>query len=330
MVNLLAAFLNAAPGAVAQGMIWGIMAIGVFLTFRVLDLADLTVDGSLATGGAVTVVLIASGMNPWAAMAIAFIAGAVAGLVTGVLHAGLRIPAILAGILTQLSLYSINLRIMAGRANQPVSVDRFNLIISQRFVRDVALHNPIWLIILMDLLIVGILYFYFGTERGCAVRATGANAKMAEAQGINTSYCKVLGLALSNGMVAYSGGLIAQFQGSADINMGRGAIVIGLAAVIIGENVFRFMQKNFALRMVAAICGSVLYYIILQFVLLLGLNTNDLKMFTAVIVAVFLAVPYMKESMDTNGKKRMRRKNPALAEEEEGRVSGRCVSNASN
>ena len=285
--------LNALPGAIAQGAIWGIMALGVYLTFRVLSVSDLTVDGSLATGGAVCVMLIRGGMDPWLAILCSFVAGMAAGLVTGLLHTRCGIPAILSGILTQLALYSVNLRIMQSKANQALSVDRYPLLISMRYVRS-AENNPFPLIIAFVLVIIGLLYWFFGTELGCSMRATGANQNMARAQGINTGRNIVFGLMLANGLVALSGALLSQFQGSADVNMGRGAIVIGLAAVIIGEVLFEKLFINFALKMLAVIIGAILYYIVLQIVLQLGLNTNDLKLMTALIVAIFLALPYWK------------------------------------
>ena len=285
-------FLGFFPLPAAQGMIWGIMAIGVYLTFRILDVADLTVDGSFATGGAVCVMLIRAGVSAWIALPVAFAAGAVAGSVTGLLHTRCGIPVILAGILTQLALYSVNLRIMSDKANQPVSVDRFSLLVSSRYVGETSFRNPLLILLVLLALTVGALYWFFGTELGASVRATGANRKMARAQGINTRFNTVLGLALSNGLVALSGALMSQFQGFANVDMGKGAIVIGLAAVIIGEVLFSRVFRNFALRLCAVIIGSILYYLILQLILLAGLRTNDLKLFTAVTVAIFLAVPY--------------------------------------
>ena len=232
-MSFLSSLLNALPGAVAQGLIWGLMAIGVYITFRILDVADLTVDGSLATGGAAAVMLIRAGVNPWLALLCSFLAGMAAGFVTGLFHTKCGIPAILAGILTQLSLYSINLRIMGSKANQAVGVDKYDLLVSQRYVRTVSLDNPLPLLVVFTVVLIAVLYWFFGTEKGCSLRATGANPNMARAQGINTNANVVLGLMVSNGLVALSGGLLAQFQGSSDINMGRGAIVIGLAAVII-------------------------------------------------------------------------------------------------
>ena len=286
--------INALPGAVSQGLVWGIMALGVYVTYRILDVADLTVDGSLATGGAVCVMMIRAGVNPWVALLAALVAGGVAGLVTALLHTKCGIPAILAGILTQLALYSVNLRIMGGKSNQPVSVDKYNLIVSQRYVREFSLSNPMIPIIIVLAAIIGILYWFFGTEKGCSIRATGANKNMARAQGINPDNDIILGLVLSNALVALSGALIAQYQGAVDVNMGRGAIVIGLAAVIIGEVVFKKIKHNFAGTLTFVTLGAVVYYIVIQITLLLGLNTNDLKLITAVIVGLFLALPYWK------------------------------------
>ena len=284
--------LNAIPGAVTQGMLWGIMAIGVYLTFRILNVSDLTVDGSLATGGAVCVMLMRAGCNPWVALLCAVLAGMLAGLITGLLHTRCAIPAILAGILTQLALYSINLRIMGGKANQPIGVDKYDLLVSQRYVRDLSLENPILLVILILAMLVGILYWFFGTEYGSALRATGANQNMARAQGIDTKIGITVGLMVSNGLVALSGALLAQYQGAVDVNMGRGAIVIGLAAVIVGEVLFGKVFRNFALKLTAVALGAVVYYLVIQVVLQLGLNTNDLKLLTAAVVALFLAIPY--------------------------------------
>ena len=286
--------INALAGAVSQGLVWGIMALGVYVTYRILDVADLTVDGSLGTGGAVCVILIRAGVNPWVAILAALVAGGVAGLVTALLHTKCGIPAILAGILTQLALYSVNLRVMGGKSNQPVSVDKYNLIVSQRYVRELKLTNPMIPILIILAAIIGILYWFFGTEKGCSIRATGANKTMARAQGINPDNDIILGLVISNALVALSGALIAQYQGSVDVNMGRGAIVIGLAAVIIGEVVFKKIKHNFAGTLAFVTFGAVIYYIVIQITLLLGLNTNDLKLITAIIVGLFLALPYWK------------------------------------
>ena len=290
-------FLNAIPGAFAQGVSWGIMAVGVYITYRILDIADLTVDGSLATGGAVVVVAIRAGMNPWMALLLAFAVGAAAGLVTALFHTKCGIPAILAGILTQLALYSVNLRIMSSKSNTPVSVDKYDLLVSQRFVREISGRNPSILLVLIAVVMILVLYWFFGTEKGYSLRATGANRRMARAQGINPDNDIILGLMISNALVATSGALIAQFQGSADVNMGRGAIVIGLAAVIIGEGVFKFLRRNFALTLLSVVLGAVVYYIAIQVTLTLGLNTNDLKLITSLIVALCLAVPYWKAKM---------------------------------
>ena len=270
------------------------MALGVYLTFRILNTSDLTVDGSLATGGAMCIALMTAGVNTGLAILAAVVCGMLAGLITGLLHTKCGIPAILAGILTQLSLYSINLRIMGNRANLPISVDKFKLLVSQRYVRNFNLKNPIPVFVVIIAVIIAILYWFFGTELGSSIRATGNNVHMAKAQGVNTDTNKVLGLSLANGLVALSGSLIAQYQGAADVNMGRGAIVIGLAAVIISEVLFGKIFKNFSLKMLAVVLGAVIYYIVLQLVLTLGLNTNDLKLFSALIVAIFLAIPYFK------------------------------------
>lgn len=282
------AFANALPGAIGQGLIWGIMAIGVYITFRVLDFADLTVDGTLATGGATLVMCMAGGMNVYLALFVAFLAGCVAGLVTGLLNTAFGIPPILAGILTQLALYSVNLRIM-GKANQPISPYNYKLAVSMADIKMAIVVVAIFVVA-----IIAALYWFFGTEMGHAIRATGSNMNMARANGINISMSKIVALILSNGLVALSGGLLAQYQGFADINMGRGAIVIGLAAVIIGEVIFGKIFKNFALKLLAVAFGAIIYYVVMQFVINLGLNTDDLKLLTAAIVAVFLGIPYIK------------------------------------
>ena len=285
--------LNALPGSVSQGLIWGIMAIGVYLTYRILDVADLTVDGSFATGGAVAVVLILNGCNLWVAMIAAFVAGLIAGAITGLLHTFMGIPPILAGILTQLSLYSINLKIM-GKANQSINVNNTDLLISLRWVKEFAMRNPLITVGIAVLVLIGILYWFFGTEMGCAIRATGSNMHMSRAQGINTNFNKVLGIMISNGLVAFSGAFLAQYQGFADVKMGQGAIVIGLAAVIIGEALFGKIFKNFALRLFSVALGAIIYYIVVQAVITLGLDANLLKLLSAAIVAIFLAVPHWK------------------------------------
>jgi putative ABC transport system permease protein len=287
-------FFQSLPSPISQGMIWGIMAIGVFITFKILDLADLTVDGTLATGGAVLVSLTTSGMNIYLSLAIATACGCAAGFITGILHTKFGIPAILAGILTQLALYSINLRILGGKSNMPISKRNFSLIITSN-TNDLG-----WTILICAIFVVGIiavLYWFFGTEMGHSIRATGSNQAMARANGINTDTRKIIGLVISNGIVALAGGLLAQFNGSADINMGRGAIVIGLAAVIIGEVVFGKIFKNFALRLFSAVIGGVIYYIVIAIVLKLGLDANDLKLLSAAVVALFLGIPYWKSKI---------------------------------
>lgn len=285
---------TALPGAAAQGLIWGIMAIGVYITFRILDIADLTVDGTLCTGGAVCIMMMLSGHNVWVSMLVATGAGLLAGLATGIFHTFMGIPAILAGILTQLSLYSVNLKIM-GKANQAINVDKYPILISLRRIKNVPItQNTILIVALFIVVIIAVLYWFFGTELGCSLRATGCNPNMSRAQGINTDFCKVLGLMISNGLVALSSALLAQYQGFADVNMGRGAIVIGLAAVIIGEAIFSRIFRNFALRLLAVAFGSILYYLVLQTVIWMGIDTDLLKMLSALVVAVFLAVPYWK------------------------------------
>lgn len=297
-------FLNALPGAVSQGLIWGIMAIGVYLTYKILDIADLTVDGSFCTGGAVCAVLIAAGVNVWLAVLCAILAGMLAGLVTGFLHTFCGIPAILAGILTQLGLWSVNLAIMGMKATVAINISNPDtldtLVVSSRFVTDVAsgkqpfYRHPIFVMGLFVVVIIVLLYCFFGTELGCSLRATGANPNMSRAQGINTNFNKVLGLVLSNGLVALSGALLAQFNSNGEINMGRGAIVIGLAAVIIGEVVFGKLFRNFGLKLLAVAIGAIIYYIVIQAVLSMGLNPNYLKLLSALVVALFLSIPYWK------------------------------------
>lgn len=288
--------LNSMPGTVAQGLIWGITAIGIYITYRILDLADLTVDGSLCTGGAVCIMMMVSGQNVFVSMLVATLAGMLTGLATGIFHTFMGIPAILSGILTQLGLYSVNLKIM-GKANQAINVDKYNLLVSSRYIKGVAFcKNTIFVVAICTLILVVLLYWFFGTELGCALRATGCNGNMARAQGINTNFSKVLGLMISNGLVGLSGALLAQYQGFADINMGRGAIVIGLAAVIIGEAVFGRIFHNFALKLISVALGSILYYVVLQTVVWMGIvDTDNLKLLTALIVAVFLAIPYWKD-----------------------------------
>lgn len=304
-MEILAQLFNALPGSVSQGLIWGIMAIGVYITYRILDVADLTVDGSFATGGAVAVMLILNGCNLWLAMLAAFVAGLLAGAITGLLHTFMGIPPILAGILTQLSLYSINLKIM-GKANQSVNVNQTDLLVSLRWVREFAFHNPLITVGIVLIVLIALLYWFFGTEMGCAIRATGANLNMSRAQGINTNFNKVLGIMLSNGLVAFSGAFLAQYQGFADVKMGQGSIVIGLAAVIIGEALFGKIFKNFALRLLSVAFGSIIYYIVIQAVITMGLDANLLKLLSAAIVAIFLAIPYWKRNYAENHMGRMK------------------------
>lgn len=286
---------NALPGACAQGLIWGIMAIGVYITYKVLDLADLTVDGTMTTGGAVCIMLVLNGCPVGLALLAAFASGILAGFVTGLLHTVMGIPAILSGILTQLGLYSVNLRIMGGKANQAISVDKFNLLVSLRWVKDVPFYkNTIFIVSIFIVCIIAILYWFFGTELGCSIRATGCNQNMSRAQGINTDVNKILGLMLSNGIVALASGLYAQYQGFSDINAGRGAIVIGLAAVIIGQVVFGKIRGNFAFKLLSVALGAIIYYLVIQVVLWMGLNPNDLKLLSAIVVAIFLAIPHLK------------------------------------
>ncbi|HJC67608.1 MAG: ABC transporter permease [Lachnospiraceae bacterium] len=286
--------VNALPGAAAQGLIWGIMAIGVYITYRILDFADLTVDGSMCTGGAVCIMMMMAGCNVWTALLGALIAGMLTGLATGLFHTFMGIPAILSGILTQLGLYSINLKIM-GKANQAINVDKYDLLVSLRFIKNVPVYrNTILVVALITVILIVILYWFFGTELGCSIRATGCNDKMARAQGINTDFNRVLGLMVSNGLVAFSGALLAQYQGFADVQMGRGAIVIGLAAVIIGEAVFGKVFHNFGFRLLGVALGSIIYYLVLQVVIWRGIDTDLLKLLSALVVAVFLAIPVWK------------------------------------
>ena len=293
-MNIVALF-NALPGGCAQGLIWGIMAIGVFITYKILDLADLTVDGTMCTGGAVCVVMMMNGHSVGFSLFCAFVAGMLAGLVTGIFHTAMGIPAILAGILTQLGLYSISLRIMGNKSNIAISTDKYGVLVSLRYIKNVVFYkNTLFVVAIVIVVLIGVLYWFFGTELGCSIRSTGSNQNMSRAQGINTDMTKIIGLMLSNGIVALSSGLLAQYQGFADINMGRGAIVIGLAAVIIGEVVFGKISRNFAFSLLTVALGSIIYYLVMQVVLWLGLNSNDLKLLSALVVAVFLAIPYMK------------------------------------
>lgn len=300
-MNVLTTFLNALPGNVSQGLIWGILAIGVFITYKILDFPDLTVDGSIGTGGAVAVMLITMRDCPiWLALLCAFAAGCLAGLFTGLLNTLLGIPGILAGILTQLALYSINLDIM-GQSNRPVSVDKFPLVVSSRYAVPAMIKS-----MLIVAVIIAILYWFFGTEYGFTIRATGCNPNMARAQGISTKKSTVIALVLSNGLVGLSGGLLSQYQGFADVNMGRGAIVIGLAAVIIGEvlgSVIFGKHFNFVAKLAFAAIGAIIYFLVLQLVMLLGLSSANNKLFSAIVVIIFLAVPYLRNSTKTSFKR---------------------------
>lgn len=295
-------FLNAMPGAVAQGLIWGIMAIGVYLTYQILSISDLTVDGSFCTGGAVCVVMMTAGYNVWVAMLAAALAGMLAGLATGFFHTKCGIPAILSGILTQLGLWSVNLAIMDMKSNIPLNVNNYDVLISLRYLQEVQKgtrpfwQHPIFVVGLMTVALIGVLYWFFGTELGASIRATGANGNMARAQGINTSFNQVLGLGLSNALVALSGAMLCQYNGFAEINMGRGAIVIGLAAIIIGDVAFGKIFRNFGLKLLAVSIGSIIYYVVIQFVISeFKMNTNYMKLISALIVALFLAIPYWKQ-----------------------------------
>lgn len=298
-MNVLSLF-RAMPGSVAQGLIWGIMALGVYITFKILNFADLTVDGTLGTGGAVAVMLILNGFPPSVALIFAFAAGMLAGLVTGILHTVLGIPDILSGILTQIALYSVNMNIM-GRSNQAVSVDKYNLVVSLRYIPAAIVTTILFLVV-----IIGVLYWYFGTEQGFTIRATGCNPNMSRAQGINTNFAKVLALVISNGLVGLAGGLYAQYQGNSDVNMGRGAIVIGLAAVIIGEVLGEAIfgkRLNFIGRLAFVAIGAIIYYVVIAFVLWLGLPSEDMKLFSAIVVVIFLAIPYLRGKSKTSFKR---------------------------
>ena len=295
-------FINALPGAISQGLVWGIMAIGLYITFRLLEVSDLTVDGSFCTGGAVCVMMMTAGCNVWVAMLAAMVVGMLTGLITGFFHTKCGIPAILSGILTQMGLWSINLAIMGMKANVALNVNNYNLLVSLRYLQDVAKGDrpfyqyPILVLAVFTAALIAVLYWFFGTERGASIRATGANENMARAQGINTNFNKVLGLALSNGLVALSGSLLCQYQSYAEINMGRGAIVIGLASIVIGESIFGKFFRNFALKLLSVSLGAVIYYIVVQFVVsVLKIDSNYMKVISALIEAVFLAVPYWKQ-----------------------------------
>ena len=295
-------WINTLPGAAGQGLVWGLMAIGLYITYKILDVADLTVDGSICTGAAVFTVLLTSGVNVWICMVASFIAGMLAGLVTGWLHTIFGIPAILAGILTQLMLWSVNLLVMGGRANIAISRFKFadKVIISSG---SGDIYKTIVILLVFTAIIVAALYWFFGTKYGMTLRATGNNLEMSRAQGINTNTAKVFGLALSNGIVAMAGGLLAQQQGAADINMGKGAIVIGLAAIIVGEAMCPKLITNFAVRLLCVAGGAIIYWFVFQTVVFLGLPSELLKMLSALVVAMFLGVPYLKKTLKANKKK---------------------------
>ena len=311
------ALFRALPANMAQGLVWGVMALGLYITFRLLDFSDLTVDGSLATGGAVTVMLTIGGCNIWIALLVATLAGVCAGLCTGLLHTRLGIPPILSGILTQIALYSINLHILGG-ANKALSVDQYNLILSSRNITTAIITASLFCVIL-----IAILYWYFGTEQGSAIRATGCNPAMSKAQGINNDNMKLIALCLANGLVAMAGGLLSQFQGFADVNMGRGAIVIGLAAVIIGEVLCEALlgkRANFAVKLAFVVIGAIIYYVVIGLVIWLKMDPNDLKLFTAITVAIFLAVPYIRAQQKNSFKIAGKRSTIALKQSQEKEV----------
>lgn len=281
--------LGALPGAVAQGLVWGVMAVGVYITYRILDIADLTVDGTICTGAAVCTMLMIAGVNPWVSIFFALFAGLVAGAVTGMFHILLGIPAILSGILTQMILWSVNLKIL-GKANQALSARSNPVILSQMDIPSALIVLAIFAVVL-----IVVLYLFFGTELGCAIRATGCNSVMSRAQGINTNVTKLMGLAISNGIVALSGALLCQYQGYTDINMGRGAVVIGLAAVVIGDAIVSRISQNFAVKLIGVVIGAIVYYLVYQTIIFIGFDTDLLKMFSAIVVAAFLGIPYLKK-----------------------------------
>lgn len=290
------ALLNVMPGAVAEGLIWGIMGIGVYITYKILDIADLSVDGTMGLGGAVCIMMLLSGKPMWLSMLVATLAGMLAGLATGLFHTAMGIPAILAGIITQFGLWTINLRVLDGKANVAISSRNYKLMVSSGNLKGVPFYrNTIFVVAICVVLIIGILYWFFGTERGSAMRATGCNPNMSRAQGINTNVNKVLGLMISNGIVAFASALLSQYKSSVDVNQGRGAIVIGLAAVVIGGAIFDKLFKNFALKLLAVVFGGIIYYAVMRVVLWLKVDADLLKLLQALIVAVFLAVPYWKK-----------------------------------
>jgi len=293
----MSAFFNTLPGAVAQGMIWGIMAIGVYISYKILDIADLTVDGSICTGACVCAVMVVAGVPVWLAMLAAVLAGAAAGVLTGLLHTALGIPSILAGILTQLILYSVNLAILGGKSLVSLAGNREDLLLSMS-------NNPAAILVaaISVAVLVVALWLFFYTEVGLTLKSTGDNPDMSRAQGVNVKRNKVLGLAIANGIVALAGALLAQYKGSANINDGRGAIVIGLAAIFIGLSVSLKIKPNFVVSLIGVVGGGIVYYIIYSVVILIGLKTDYLKMLSAIIVVLFLAVPYLKGEYFTKRK----------------------------
>ena len=287
--------LLALEGAVAQGLLYAIMTLGVYITYKLLDFADLTVDGSFALGGCVSAILITVGLDPFTSLLIATLAGMASGVITGFFNTVFKIPPILSGILTMLALYSINLRVMLGKANVPLGQDETIFTIIQKWIPIQTDLLVILIGLVIVILVIAFMYWFFGTELGCSLRATGCNPNMSRAQGINTNFNIVLGLMISNGLVALASALCSQYQGFADINMGRGAIVIGLAAVIIGKVVFEKLFHNFALKLLSVVLGAVIYYAVLQVVIWFGLDTDLLKLLSALVVALFLALPYWKK-----------------------------------
>jgi len=290
-------FLNALPGAIAEGLIWGLVGIGVYISYKILDIADLTVDGSICTGGCVCAILIGCGVPVWASVLLAFLAGAIAGTVTGLFHTALGIPAILAGILTQLILYTVNLCILGGKSL--VAIDhRANTLLLHMSNNPQAILSAV----LIAAATIVCLWLFFYTEIGLTIKSTGDNPDMSRAQGVNVNFNKVLGLAIANGIVALAGALYAQYKGSVSLQDGRGAIVIALAAIFIGLSVSMRIKPNFVVSLIGVIGGGIVYYIIYNFVILLGLKTDYLKMLSAIIVALFLAVPYLKQKYFTKQK----------------------------
>ena len=290
--------LSAMEGAVSQGILWGLMTLGVYFTFRILNVADMTVDGSFATGGAITAVLICKGMNPVLTLIFVFITGTICGFVTGFMNTKLKINILLASILSQIALYSINIRIM-GKANTPL-LGNPTMMSQLKSLFDGKITTTTCSLIIglvVIAIVIAICYWFFGTEYGSAIRATGSNENMVRAMGVNTDTTKIVGLMLSNGLVALSGAFVAQSQGYADVGMGTGTIVIGLASIIIGEVIFG-SHFGFWYTLISVVFGSVVYRIVIAVVLQLGLKSTDLKLLTALIVAISLSVPVFKSKID--------------------------------